>query len=430
MRAYGEQTRRLLNNPVYREVLVEVLGVGETEMITPVVEIGVTDKKSSFLNMEDMREAAEAAPAVKYAYVLERDTIMTTDSLMRLGKFEDSSNQKSQSSSVEKSQGKSPDKTAGSKDSVESKESEETSEETEEDDSLVELPIDNFPGIRTTSDFFTAYGLTAAEGFLFTQEDVDAGNLVIVLGSALSDALFPDRGAIGARVSLQFETYTVVGILEPTLLADPGDQMSYNRMAFLPQLALEKVWNKKLPITSIHFATDDSSDIQAAVNQLTAYFESAHPDANLLISTPIEKLKREQQTLSRIIAVLVFLTAVGLFIAAINLLNLMLIRIVKHTKGIGIMRALGSTRRDIFRQFMNESVLMCIAGALLGAVVSTQVYKLLSNAIISVDGFASKTFWLDLIVGAAAGLLFSLVFGLYPAFLAKETDTSAAVRTE
>jgi putative ABC transport system permease protein len=338
---------------------------------------------------------------------------MTTAALMRL---------EPEKAAAEKRAGKQTSPKAGEK-------KEETTRE-EEDSAVIELPIEEFPGIRATSDFFAAYQLTAAKGFLFTQEDLDAGNPVIVLGSELAETLFPDGGALGARVSIWYQTYTVVGILEPTPLADPRDLMPYNRMAFFPQEALEKVWNKRVPITSMRFAAEDSSKTRAAANQLKAYFASAHPDIHVMITDPVEELRKERQTLSRVIAVLVFLSAVGLLIAAINLLNLMLIRIIKHTRGIGIMRALGSTRRDILRLFMSESLLMCVAGALIGTAVSPLVYRLLQTAIISGDGFASQSFGLDLVAGAAVGLLFSLAFGLYPAVLAKNTDAALAIRAE
>jgi putative ABC transport system permease protein len=295
---------------------------------------------------------------------------------------------------------------------------------------ITALPVDGFPGYATSIDFFTAYGLRAAEGTLFIQDDLDAGNLVIVLGSELAETLFPRGGAVGARISLWYQTVTVVGILEPTPLVDSVDLTPYNAAAFTPMATLAKAWSERAFVSNMRFATSDSEDAEAAVAQVTSYFESAHPDTNLMITSSIGQLKDERRTLSRTIVVLVFLTAVGLFIAAINLLNLMLIRIVKHTKNIGIMRALGWSRRDIFRQFMSESALMCVIGAVIGTAVSPLVYELLQTTIISGEGFASQTFVLDLIVGAAMGLLFSLAFGLYPAYLAKDTDTSAAVRTE
>ncbi len=410
VRAYREQTKRLLNHPIYREVLVEVPSFGETELNTPVVEIQLKEKAATFLSMDDMLAAVEAAPAVEYAYVLELERIMTTEALMRLGK----------------DRGKGEDASKRE----DAKKTEKNGEDLAEDDSLVTLPIEQFPGIRTTSDFFAAYGLTAAEGFLFTQEDLDAGNAVIVFGSGLADTLFPNGGALGARISLMFRTYTVIGILEPTSFAEPEKKVPYNEVAFVPQESLEKVWNKRVPITSMRFTAKDSANSRAAVNQLTTYFANAHPDIQVMITDSLEELKQERQTLSRVIAVLVFLSGVGLFIAALNLLNLMLIRIIKHTKGIGIMRALGSTRADIFRQFMNESMLMCLAGTVIGVLVSPKVFSLLQTTFISGRGFASQTFGLDLVVGGVLGLLFSAVFGLYPAFLAKNTDATLAIRAE
>ena len=407
IRAYREQTKALLNHPVYREVLVEVPSFGETELNTPVVEIDLEEKDGSYLSMDDMKAAVESAPAVEYAYPLDRETVTTTEALMRLYK----------------------DKGRWGKDEGAAK-LDELEKGLKEDETLVSLPVESFEGIRTSSDFFDAYGLSAAEGFLFTEADTDAGNQVIVLGSDLAQTLFPNSGAAGSRVSLDFQTVTVAGVLEPTSYADPKDILPYNQMAFTPHESLEKAWNKRAPATSIRFTIRDSSDARAAVNQLTAYFANAHPDIHIMITDSVEELKNERLSLSRVIVVLVFLSGVGLFIAAINLLNLMLIRIIKHTKGIGIMRAMGSTRMDVFRQFMSESIIMCLAGAAIGLILSPRIYSLLQTTIISGEGFASRTFTLDLVLGALVGFLFSVIFGLYPAILAKNTDTSLAVRAE
>ena len=409
IRSYREQTRELLNHPAYREVLVEVLGVGETEIKTPVVEIEMDKIRSSFMGMDDMREAAESSPAVEYAYVAERDTITTTAALMRLDARKGAAK-----GAVDAAQ-------AGT---------DKAAQATKDDRSVVELPVDEFEALSTSSDFFTAYGFATAEGFLFTRDDEDAGNLVMLLGHDLAGKLFPEGGAVGARVSIWYQTVTIVGILESTPYSDPADRMPYDDMAFVPQAGLEQIWNKRLPVTSIRFTTADSADTRAAVSQLTAYFRGAHPDANLMITSSVEELRKERQTLSRVIVVLVFLTAVGLFIAAINLLNLMLMRIIRHTKGIGIMRALGWTGREIFRQFMSESLLMCLAGAVLGVVVSPLVFRLLQGAIAGGAGLTSRTFVLDLLGGGAVGLLFSLAFGVYPAVVAKNTDTTSALRAE
>lgn len=272
--------------------------------------------------------------------------------------------------------------------------------------------------------------MAVAEGFLFTQDDLEAGNLVIVLGSELANTIFPNGDAIGTRISLYYETFTVIGMLEPSVLEDSADLTRYNEMAYVPQSSLEEAWGKRLGITDMRFTAYDSSAVRAAVNQLTTYFESVHPQIAVHVTDAVAGLRKERLTLSRVIAVLVFLSGLGLFIAAINLLNLMLIRIIKHTKGIGIMRALGTTRREIFMLFAAESVLMCVTGAIIGLTVTSPVYRLLQSTIISGPDFSSSTFSLDLVLGTVVGFLFSAAFGLYPAFVAMNTDTTLALRAE
>lgn len=430
VRAYREQTKQLLNNPSYREVLVDVLVFGEAELTTPVVEVELDKARASLLTVDDMARAAESIPAVDHAYVLQRAKVVTTAALMRL----EETKEEEPASREARGRGESAE-TEESKDLYESKDTAEPGVAEDSSDArdrvkTVELPVDEFPGYATSPDFFTAYGLSAAEGTLFTQEDLDAGNLVIVLGSELAETLFPRGGAVGAQVSLWYQTVTVVGTLESTPLVDSVDLTPYSATAFTPMATLAKAWGERAFVSSMRFATGDSSDAEAAEVQVAAYFEAAHPDTNLMITSRVGQLKDERRTLNRTLVVLVFLTVIGLFIAAINLLNLMLIRIVRHTKGIGIMRSVGWSRRDVFRQFMSESALMCVIGAVIGTAVSPLVYRLLQTTIISDDGFASQTFVLDLLAGAAVGLLFSLAFGLYPAYLAQATDTSSAVRTE
>ena len=424
IRAYRQQTRTLLNNPAYREVRVEVLQFGDSSLSAPVVETDLKDTKGGFFTVADMIAAVDSSPAVDNAYLAERFEMVTTGSLVsQTGKpgavtgKEAVNDGKSGEAASGKDGGDTSSGVRGEGGNIES-------------EVIFDLPVDSFPTVQTTPGFFAAYEMDAAEGFLFTQADIDGGNLLIVLGSALAKTLFPDGGAVGSRVSLYYQTFTIAGILEPSSASDQADMMPYNEMAYAPQESLESAWGKRLAITDMRFTTSNSDDVRAAVSQLTSHFQSVHPTSDVAITDTVAELRKERQTLSRGISVLVFLSVVGLFVSAINLMNLMLIRTIKHTKGIGIMLALGTTRNEIFRLFSGESVLMCAAGAIIGAILSPWIYRLLQTAIMSGEGFASQTFGVDLIVGAGIGFMFSALFGLYPAFVAKNTNTTLALRAE
>ncbi len=61
--------------------------------------------------------------------------------------------------------------------------------------------------------------------------------------------------------------------------------------------------------------------------------------------------------------------SLGLIIAVINILNLMLARVLKRTKSIGLSMALGSSRRLVFRQFVSEASFLGLVGSALGIYV-------------------------------------------------------------
>lgn len=221
--------RQLLNNPAYREVLVDVLIFGEAELTTPVAEVDLDKARGSLLTVDDMTTAAESIPAVDYAYVLQRTKVVATTAVMRFEAEEKGRDDRSADRSrgeTEESKAAYEDKDTDrvepegtSSDATEAGGTEQGRAEdqarevqTEAADNrrapqldrtvITELPVDEFPGYTTSTDFFTAYGLSAAEGTLFIQDDLDAGNLVIVLGSELAETLFPGGGAVGARISL------------------------------------------------------------------------------------------------------------------------------------------------------------------------------------------------------------------------------------
>ncbi len=424
---YNDQTKKLLNHPVYREVVVEVLGVTETELSAPVVEyVNDLSRRESLMSIDDLSLVLRTVPAVKYAYLANPGQFTSSSYLLEL--YPEIADR-----------GKDIDNDKDGKERLQSREDRNKKEEERnflmDMQEAVEIPVDSFTGAYVTTGFFKAYGLSAAQGSLINQEDLETGNQVIVLGSTLSGILFPQGNAVGSKISVNFRTLTVIGILESNTIVEPDSMTGFNDLAFVPHpafsgIAYGKEPDRKSAITAVRYAVEDSADIQQAVFQLQEYFETEHTGGNYRITASVEKMKTERLKQQRVLFVLVFLTISGLFIAAINLFNLMLIRIMKHTKGIGIMIALGSTGRDIFRQFINESLIMSLSGAIIGLAVSPLVFSFLQSTIISGTGSASRAFMPDLIAGAAAALAFSFVFGIYPAYIAGKTNAAAAIKSE
>jgi putative ABC transport system permease protein len=298
---------------------------------------------------------------------------------------------------------------------------------------VTELPIDEFSGIFATPDFFSAYDIEPVQGSLFTIEDMEKGSQVMVLGRDLAEMFFPKGNAVGSRIAVNTQTFTILGILEPTEIIDPQSNQSLDNIAIVPHFLFSGVTYGKMSrgkgLPTLRFAVEDSGSIQESVSALEEYLHQEYPTTNLRVSAAVDQFKADEEKLSRVLTALIFLTAAGLLIAAINMFNLLLIRILKQTKNIGVMRALGHTRNNILNHFLLETLMMSFAGAVIGLAASPFLYKFLRTTLIS-SNIGTEVYTPALLLGAGLAFLFSLIFGIYPAFTARQIDTATALRAE
>jgi len=102
--------------------------------------------------------------------------------------------------------------------------------------------------------------------------------------------------------------------------------------------------------------------------------------------------------------------------------------VAERTKEIGVRKAAGARRRDIIVQFLAESVVLSMAGAILGvagAYLVTYIMRFQTMAQV----YAAVT-WQTLAVAMGAAILVGLIFGTYPALMAANLSPVDAMRYE
>ena len=112
--------------------------------------------------------------------------------------------------------------------------------------------------------------------------------------------------------------------------------------------------------------------------------------------------------------------------SAICLMNIMLVAVNERTKEIGLIKALGGTKKEIRSQFLYESVLISLLGAVAGIISGILVGNLAS--ILLKTGFVVPWGWV--IIGVFVCSLVGLAAGLYPAYKASKLDPIVALRYE
>jgi putative ABC transport system permease protein len=121
-----------------------------------------------------------------------------------------------------------------------------------------------------------------------------------------------------------------------------------------------------------------------------------------------------------------FIGIITLIGAAIGLMNIMLVSVTERTKEIGIIKAIGATRKDVVYQFMAEALLICqfggLIGTVLGVLVGFGVAKLFDGTFVIP--------WQWIILGFITCMIVGLVSGIYPATKAAKMDPIESLRYE
>lgn len=291
-----------------------------------------------------------------------------------------------------------------------------------------EPAVDEWYGYAVSPEFFEAWELVAAAGDLFTVEDIASGaDNVMVLGSELGRTLFDDGQALGRKVVYFRQLVTIAGLLEPT-----GTEM--DRLAFVPAFMPDVAGNIRTnEVTQfrgfwnsdLSFMVADSERLDEAAAQIRSYFDREYGIESVVLSVPREEAEATRDRNARLSAIILFLGVSGLFIAGVNVSNILLSRAMRRQKTVGILKALGASRNGIFRLFFTEALAIGVAGTILGLLVSILLARLMQSTI-----DIGRINPAMLAVGLGVSWIITTALTVFPAMQASRIPAAEAMRTE
>ncbi len=206
-------------------------------------------------------------------------------------------------------------------------------------------------------------------GRYFLPEEGQAGHEhVVILTHKLWLKLGADRKIVGTTLRLDGEPYTVVGV-QAQGDADRGENQLTVPLVFKPeQLNHDFHWllamGRMKPGVTLQQA-------QQNMDAVTAHIAQMYPKSDKGWGAKVEPLKNDFLPPERIHMLWLLLGAVGfvLLIACVNVANLLLARGMTRQKELAVRSALGAARSTIFAQLLTESLLLTLAGGVLGVCV-------------------------------------------------------------
>ncbi|HYC39510.1 MAG TPA: ABC transporter permease [Chitinophagaceae bacterium] len=272
-------------------------------------------------------------------------------------------------------------------------------------------------------------GFNLKYGRNLNRMDVQTGRNVCLLGHDIAAKLFRrnEQKAVNSVVRINNVPYRVLGVLESR-----GSTFGFSRdnLVIAPYTNVDRNFSSRFSFV-VAVMTAEIRQVEEAMGEAEGLFRAIRKlntteENNFVLDRSdsiAEKAMNSLRFLTISATVIGMITLIG---AAIGLMNIMLVSVSERTREVGLVKAIGGKRRMVSRQFLMESVIISVLGALFGIGLGVLVGNLFS--IVLKTGFVVPWNWV--LYGIVLCTLVGLAAGLYPALKAARLNPIEALRYE
>jgi len=316
-------------------------------------------------------------------------------------------------------------------------------------------------GLAPTRDFFAMFDVPFLHGQAWTEQDDARGADVVVLSRAIAEKLFGDADPVGKRLNLMGFPFTVVGVadtwklLPRVYLLQGGSPYATGEEFFIPlssAIRHETSHYGGMSCTA-NIGPGFAARLASECTWITAWFETASAGDRADLQSWLDNYAADQRKLGRlkrnapnqlfdVPGWMDYTHVVGkdsklqtwlafgfLALCLVNTIGLLLAKFSVRASEIGVRRALGASRAEIFRQFLIETTVVGLVGGVLGLLLAfgaLALIRLSSKSMASVAHMDWQMLGLTFVISVGA----AIVAGLLPTWRACQVTPAIQLKSQ
>jgi putative ABC transport system permease protein len=272
-------------------------------------------------------------------------------------------------------------------------------------------------------DFARALQMRVASGEFLPPDDPRSARAFAVLGSKVANELFGSDNPLGSRIRAGGERYRVVGVMQ-----SKGQILGFDLddTIFIPVGRALEMFNRESlqEIHVVYEATAPLAEVEAGIKRILI----ARHGAEDFTVTPQQKMLEVFGTvLDAITFAVAAIGAISLVVGGVGILTILTIAVAERTSEIGLLRAIGATRRGILFLFLGEAALLAVLGGTAGLLLGWGAALALH---VVLPALPVHTPWIYALLAELVALGVGLAAGVLPARRAAHLDPLEALRSE
>lgn len=283
------------------------------------------------------------------------------------------------------------------------------------------------------------FKLKMISGRFLKDEDIARGKLVAVISDKVLDEIYKTSApeVLGKEVKIETNgkliVATIIGVYEYEEMQVMGQSLNgSNSTVYIPRTTGDRELLNEPRTVYYDFVMTlinpdrIEEDAEAICNEINEKFYANNPRAEAAYYSAKSEISQMNSAMSSIQIAIGAIAAISLLVGGIGVMNILLVSVTERTKEIGIRKALGATRGDIRKQFIIESVIICIIGGIFGIILGT-IIGLVGSNLLDAQTFPSIG---SIVIAVGFSMLIGIFFGYYPANKAAKLDPIEALRYE